>query len=158
MPGSGIVLVIDDEPMVHRLARAALEPAGYKVEAAANGEEGLEVFSQCREDIAAILLDLTMPVMGGAEAIQRIRAIDQKVPVIASSGSGEEEKFPGILESGVCVESVRVGRKLVAAHVDLITRNFDVCDANTDCSTDSAHGARYERAYRPGLFIATLWP
>jgi PAS domain S-box-containing protein len=89
--GSGLVLVIDDEQAVRNAAVAALYRYGYRVATAKNGEEGAELFGRCPGEFAAVLLDLTMPVMGGDTALRTIRRIRPDVPVIASSGYSETE-------------------------------------------------------------------
>jgi two-component system, chemotaxis family, CheB/CheR fusion protein len=84
--GSGLVLVIDDEEIVLRTTEAILERAGYHVLTAANGEEGLERVREKREKLRLVVLDLTMPVMGGEEALARIKEIAPELPVVLSSG------------------------------------------------------------------------
>ena len=49
------------------------------------------MFEEQQENIALVILDLAMPVMGGAEALERIKAIRAGVPVIVSSGYSETE-------------------------------------------------------------------
>ncbi|HXS93419.1 MAG TPA: response regulator [Candidatus Limnocylindrales bacterium] len=94
--GAGAVLVIDDEELVRDMARVTLERYGYSVLLAANGEEGVEMFRDRRRDITLVLLDMMMPVMSGAEAMEELRKISADVPVIASSGYSEsmaKERF-----------------------------------------------------------------
>jgi signal transduction histidine kinase/CheY-like chemotaxis protein len=89
--GSGMVLVIDDEEIVRRTAKAALERFGYMVLLAANGREGVEIFRAIAERVSAVLLDMTMPVMSGEETFERLRAIRADATVILSSGHSEAE-------------------------------------------------------------------
>ncbi len=89
-PG-GTVLFVDDEETVRRLAKSALEAGGWRVLLAENGAEGVRLFEEHRGDIALVILDLTMPVMGGEEALDRIKVIRPDVPVIISSGYAETE-------------------------------------------------------------------
>src|SRR3712207_9592245 len=59
------VLVVDDEPLIAMALEAALEDAGHEVATAANGRQGLERLDGApRPDV--VLLDMMMPVMGGA--------------------------------------------------------------------------------------------
>jgi CheY-like chemotaxis protein len=83
--------VIDDEELVLRTARAALERHGYRVVTAANGREGVDRFAQADPPFDLVLLDMTMPVMSGEEALRRLREIAPDVPVIGSSGYDEKE-------------------------------------------------------------------
>ncbi|MEP6716575.1 MAG: response regulator, partial [Terriglobia bacterium] len=95
---SGTILVVDDESVVRNFARAALESRGYRVLVAENGEEGVELFRRAHVEIDAVLLDLTMPVMDGAEALEKMRGISSKVPVVLASGfshSTAAERFHG---------------------------------------------------------------
>jgi len=84
--GSGLVLLIDDEDTVRITAAAALRRYGYSVVAAQNGAEGIALFRARAPEFAAILLDLTMPVLDGASALRLIREIRPDVPVVLSSG------------------------------------------------------------------------
>jgi len=88
-PAGGVVLVVDDEPVVRRVARLTLERFGFEVLLAENGREAVDVFRSHAGTIRCVLLDMTMPVMDGAEAYTEIRAIDAEVPVILSSGYAE---------------------------------------------------------------------
>ena len=70
------------------IARVSLEKSGYSVLVAENGWEAVETFRQNAPEIAAVVLDMTMPVMGGPEAFRLIREIQPDVPIIMSSGYG----------------------------------------------------------------------
>jgi PAS domain S-box-containing protein len=87
--GSGHILVVDDEDLVRNLAKFTLERYGYTTEVASNGEEGLNIFSARPGEFAAVILDLTMPVMGGEEMLTHVRRIRPDVPVVLSSGFSE---------------------------------------------------------------------
>ena len=89
--GTGLILVVDDDSNVLNLARAILERYGYTVLIAENGKAALQVFRDNAEKITAVLMDLTMPVMGGGEAFQLMNQIRPEIPVIISSGYGEAE-------------------------------------------------------------------
>jgi signal transduction histidine kinase/CheY-like chemotaxis protein len=80
------VLVVDDEEGVRDVARRMLERQGFSVITAANGREALEVFQTRGPEIGVVLLDMTMPVMGGVEAMRGIRGLGFNVPVILASG------------------------------------------------------------------------
>src|SRR5580658_4332155 len=71
----GAVLVIDDEEVVRRTAKATLERCGYDIVLAENGSEGVQLFQTLAGKISAVLLDLTMPGMGGEETLRRIQQI-----------------------------------------------------------------------------------
>ncbi len=88
---TGLVLVVDDETSVRTVVKRLLESAGYAVITAADGEEGVEVFRAHHPHVRAVILDVTMPRMGGEEAFRRLRQIDPDVRVILSSGYSEQE-------------------------------------------------------------------
>jgi CheY-like chemotaxis protein len=81
------ILLVEDDGVNQRVARSLLERAGLKVTVAGNGKEALDFMEYASFD--AVLMDLQMPVMGGLEATERIRADGrwQGLPVIAVSAS-----------------------------------------------------------------------
>ncbi len=85
----GTVLVVEDEEVVRRLAKAALEACGYRILQATNG---LEAIQEVERDagIDVVLLDLMMPVMSGEEAFDHILQMRPGVKVIVSTGYDEE--------------------------------------------------------------------
>jgi two-component system cell cycle sensor histidine kinase/response regulator CckA len=89
--GSSTILVVDDEDVVRRMARNALERLGYQVLMAANGREAVELFAADPDRIQIVLLDMMMPVMGGEEALRRLLEIRPSLPVLAMSGFHERE-------------------------------------------------------------------
>ncbi len=99
--GSGLVLVIDDDDAVRRAARRMLTHFGFSVLEAENGEEGVAVFRNRAQDIALVLLDMTMPVMDGEEAYRELRAIRADVPVLLTSGYNEIEATRRFVSKGL---------------------------------------------------------
>jgi signal transduction histidine kinase/DNA-binding response OmpR family regulator len=85
------VLVVDDKETDRTLLREILSGAGFVVQEAQNGEQAIEVFTAWQPDI--ILMDLTMPVMDGREATQKIKATPEgkNTPIIAVTASAFEE-------------------------------------------------------------------
>jgi CheY-like chemotaxis protein len=69
----------------------ALERYGYTVLLAENGQDGIDVFRKHVSDLRAVLLDLTMLVASGQEALRQMRLMDGNIPVILSSGFNEAE-------------------------------------------------------------------
>jgi CheY-like chemotaxis protein len=84
--GGGTVLVVDDEALVRRFVGSVLRRAGFVALEAADGEEALAVHAAHAAEIRAVLLDLTMPRLGGEETLRALRARDARLPVILSSG------------------------------------------------------------------------
>jgi CheY-like chemotaxis protein len=89
--GSGTILLVDDDEMLRRMITRRLEKMGFTVLTASDGIEALDVFREKMDDIACILLDLTMPRMGGEEAFRELRLLKDDGPVILSSGYSEDE-------------------------------------------------------------------
>jgi CheY-like chemotaxis protein len=87
----GTVLVVDDEEIVRKTARICLEKHGYRVLMASNGLEAMDYFGSGKAHVDLVLLDLTMPVMNGEEALRRMREAGGQVPVILSSGYTEAD-------------------------------------------------------------------
>jgi CheY-like chemotaxis protein len=87
--GWGTVLVVDDEEMVRKFAQQVLEQNGYTVLLAEDGERGVEIFRRETHRIRCVVLDLTMPLMSGAETLTRMKALRPDIPIILSSGFSE---------------------------------------------------------------------
>jgi PAS domain S-box-containing protein len=83
---TGLALVVDDEAGVRNLVRAVLERAGLTVIQAEDGRAGLESFRGHASQLRLVVLDLTMPGLDGAEALQAMREIRPDVPAILMSG------------------------------------------------------------------------
>jgi len=91
------ILVIDDEPQIHRFLRPALEASGYAVERADTAGDGL---AQVRtRPPGLILLDLGLPDMDGQDALVQLRAISQ-VPVLILSARDQEAGKVAALDNG----------------------------------------------------------
>jgi CheY-like chemotaxis protein len=80
------VLVVDDEDAVRSVLVRALTLWGYETEAANDGETALAHLSRSPDGYACILLDLTMPGIGGEATYREIRQINATVPVVLMSG------------------------------------------------------------------------
>ena len=80
------ILIIDDEPALRLTIRETLEAAGYEVEEAQNGAEGLSLHR--RWPFHLIITDIFMPGKDGLEVIKELRQGSEFVPVLAISGGG----------------------------------------------------------------------
>jgi two-component system cell cycle sensor histidine kinase/response regulator CckA len=99
--GIGTILVADDEEGVRSLVASVLEDAGYTVELAVDGGEAVERLRQLGDRVRLVLLDLTMPILGGAEAAAELRRIQPQIPIIAMSGYGDIEVMQHFSQAGV---------------------------------------------------------
>jgi signal transduction histidine kinase/CheY-like chemotaxis protein len=82
----GTVLVIDDEAAMRHIAHRIVTQMGLEVLEAEDGAQGIALFASRSHDVSLVLLDLTMPKMGGEEVLARIRATHATLPVIVASG------------------------------------------------------------------------
>jgi PAS domain S-box-containing protein len=89
--GQGVALLIDDDPGVRRASRRMFEVFGFVVLEAENGRVGAELFAARAGEITIVLLDMTMPEMGGEETFRELRRVREDVPVILTSGYNEIE-------------------------------------------------------------------
>jgi PAS domain S-box-containing protein len=84
--GGEKLMVVDDEKMILDSSRALLEAEGYRVVAAADGEEAVEVFARDGRDVALVLLDLELPRLSGVEVLRRMRQINPAIRFLVTSG------------------------------------------------------------------------
>ena len=102
-PASGranrLILLADDEESVRDTTRRMLENLGYDVLVATDGFEAVEQVRQTGPRLCAVLLDLTMPRMDGAEAFVAMRALHPSLRVLLMSGFAEQQalaRFAGL--------------------------------------------------------------
>jgi PAS domain S-box-containing protein len=89
--GYGMALVADDENAVLDVAGALLDRLGFRVLKASDGMKAVDVYTEYGGEITFLLMDINMPGLNGVEAVQRIRHINPKVPVLFMSGYPRED-------------------------------------------------------------------
>ena len=95
------ILIVDDDPVQCRLLEAALAKAGHEVVLAADGEAGLAALEGPRgRDIAAVVLDLVMPGIGGLAVLQAMRERGIDIPVIVQTAQGGIETVVSAMRHG----------------------------------------------------------
>jgi two-component system KDP operon response regulator KdpE len=94
---SGTILVVDDEPQIHRFLTPALAASGFATLRAERGDEALRLAAARAPD--AILLDLGLPDMDGHEVLARLRAFTE-VPIIILSARDREAEKIAALDAG----------------------------------------------------------
>ncbi|MHB1308452.1 MAG: hybrid sensor histidine kinase/response regulator [Limisphaerales bacterium] len=85
-----LVLLVDDEPQLRHVIHRTLVRHGYEVVTAANGAEALNLASENRNRLAAVLSDYSMPVMDGVALVRTLRSDNARLPLILMSGLGEQ--------------------------------------------------------------------
>ena len=95
------IAIIEDDPVISQMYRTKFEADGFEVELAINGKHGIALVESFLPDL--ILLDLQMPEMGGAEALEIIRKNDwgKNIPVIILTNMGEEESPKKLRDLGI---------------------------------------------------------
>lgn len=106
-----LILVVDDDPAVLRMAAKVLRRGGYQVLEASGGREALELAEEHGASIELLLTDVVMPEMGGREVSEALRARRPDLRVLFMSAYTEDE---------VILRGVRV------AEVDFISKPFTV--------------------------------
>lgn len=108
-----IVLVVDDSPLVHRLLKARLRDESIELRHAHSGQEALEMIQG--QDIATVLLDLSMPDMDGFEVLRALGNNEESthVPVIVLSGQQDSQDKVMAFALGA---------------IDYITKPFDMAE------------------------------
>lgn len=96
LSGKGTVLIVDDEPSVRRLAEATLRRYGYSVIVASNGKEGVEIFLSQPKNITLIIMDLSMPVLSGEQALEQLTAGGHTPRVLFTSGYNGSESIKNL--------------------------------------------------------------
>ena len=89
--GNGeLILIVDDEENIRKVAEATLAKFGYRAITAVDGTDALAVYSQQSKDIAAVLTDMAMPYMDGTALIRALKKMDPEIKVVAMSGLTSE--------------------------------------------------------------------
>jgi PAS domain S-box-containing protein len=108
---TAVVLVVDDEAGVRTLAERMVQRCGYRAVGAADGVEAIRLVRENPRQFSCVLLDLTMPRLGGEETLREIRKIAADLPVILCSGYHAQElseRFAGQGLSGFVQKPYRL--------------------------------------------------
>ncbi|MBN1396520.1 MAG: response regulator [Bacteroidetes bacterium] len=119
MTKSPTILIIDDEAQIRRLLQLTLEPAGYSMKFAANGNDGIIMAGNERPEL--IILDLGLPDMEGVEVLKRIREW-ATVPTIILSVRSSEGDIISCLDAGAddyLIKPFRTGELLARVRTAL---------------------------------------
>jgi two-component system, cell cycle sensor histidine kinase and response regulator CckA len=81
-----LILVVDDEDSIREITKSSLENYGYKVLTACDGIEAIALYTQHKENISVVLVDMMMPAIDGPTTIGVLRKINPQVKIIGVSG------------------------------------------------------------------------
>jgi signal transduction histidine kinase/CheY-like chemotaxis protein len=98
--GTGTILVVEDEAGVREVAERILQDIGFQTISAEDGRHALDIMEEVGDTVTAVLLDLSMPRMGGAEAFRRLRERRPDLPILMMSGYTEQVAAPQVDNSG----------------------------------------------------------
>jgi len=98
--GTETILLADDERAILEVAREALQESGYNILLAENGEQVLDLYQARGEEIDLVILDLSMPGMGGQRCLKELCRINPKVKVLIASGYSADGQQKLSLDNG----------------------------------------------------------
>lgn len=117
------IVVCDDNDMLRWSLVLHLEQRGYHCETASDGEQLLELMGGFEPDL--LLLDLSMPKMGGLEVLSRLRSQGCEIPIIVMTGSGELARS----DAQSLGATTTVAKPFATADVgDLVDRHLEVAE------------------------------
>jgi two-component system cell cycle sensor histidine kinase/response regulator CckA len=99
--GSGMIMVVDDDPKVRKVVTSSLGALGYDTVEANGGNEAVRIYRERHDEIRGIVLDMIMPGMTGRATYLALRDVDPEVPVLLMSGHTHNEHVQEILDLGV---------------------------------------------------------
>lgn len=94
------ILLVDDEEAIRDIGRDLLTESGYRVLTAESGEQALALYTDRLNDIELVILDLSMPGMGGRRCLTELLRIDPRARVIIASGYSRDGQVDPLLTSG----------------------------------------------------------
>ena len=96
-----LILFVEDELEVARLAGEMLVEEDYRVILAKDGFEALKIYQLLGEKIGLVILDFFLPIMDGDAVFDELRALNPKLDVVLSSGFAEQAKVGAMLAQGL---------------------------------------------------------
>ncbi len=94
------VLLVDDEKMIRIAGKRMIEAIGYDVIIADSGASALDVYRDNIQNIDLVILDLSMPIMDGAECFEKLKEIDGDVRVLIYTGHGKSRDAEEMIANG----------------------------------------------------------
>ncbi|MDD5475986.1 MAG: PAS domain-containing protein [Syntrophales bacterium] len=98
--GTETILIVDDEALVLDVSRDMLESLGYRVYVAGNGQEAVVLYSEKKDEIDLVILDMIMPEISGSSTVDKLRQINPRIKVLLASGYSINGEAQSIMERG----------------------------------------------------------
>ncbi len=92
------ILIVEDNPSIMKAAVFALKEAGFEIDFAENGKDGLQKIREDNYDL--VVLDLVMPGITGFEVMQQLKTLGNKMPIIVYSNMPEEDTQAEAMKMG----------------------------------------------------------
>jgi CheY-like chemotaxis protein len=89
--GSGLVLLVEDDPRVCAVTEHLLRSIGFDVAAFGTGRDAIAEFERRRDEVRLVVLDVTMPDLNGDQVLRELRRLRPDIPVLLCSGYSDEE-------------------------------------------------------------------
>lgn len=102
-PGTGKVLVVEDDPLLRRVLVKILQTWGYAILEAPDGLSALEQVRAQPREVSLILLDIMLPLLNGIEVARHVREEQPTLPIVACSAALTDEVKDRLLHLGVNV-------------------------------------------------------
>ncbi|MDJ0706611.1 MAG: ATP-binding protein [Leptolyngbyaceae cyanobacterium MO_188.B28] len=91
-----MILVVDDEILIQEITKTALESYNYRVVTAKDGNEAIAQYTEYEKEIQVVLMDMMMPSIGGAKAIDELTKINPAIKIIVTSGLAIQDTPPNM--------------------------------------------------------------
>ena len=91
-----MILVVDDDKVVNTVTASLLRSNKFEVICAYGGQEAIDTYAQNQTAIKLVVLDLSMPDMGGLEVFKVLRSMNPEIPVVFASGYAANEEIAQI--------------------------------------------------------------
>ncbi|WP_081881147.1 hybrid sensor histidine kinase/response regulator [Ghiorsea bivora] len=98
-----MILLVDDDVTLLKSQKHALTALGYEVLEAKHGKQAVQLFEQYQSQISLVVTDVTMPVMGGVRAVQKMRAIQGDLRVIFVTGYDKDNTLDELPSMDECI-------------------------------------------------------
>ncbi len=101
LPGTGRILIVDDEEIIRQTAKELLSHLGYDIVTASDGRKAVEYYKRHSHEIDLVVLDMVMPELGGRDCFRALKEINPDVKAILSTGYSLDSATQEVLNEGI---------------------------------------------------------